>query len=245
MLLASASVRSAAAQTAPAQTAPDSTASLVGQVEGAMTGDPAVGAIVFLRRADRGAVTDSAGAFRIDSIAPGPDTLVIRYPGIDVQSTAMEFEPSTINRATFLLAERIFQVADLQVDIKSVSADERALARRRRTGQGIFITREEMLERATNLPSDALRNIPRVEVSVYGLGGQTVLIGGPVTAACKPRYLVDGTLMDEDFELDDVRIDDIELIEIYRGPSETPTQYRMETNRCGLILIRIRGGGEG
>jgi hypothetical protein len=240
MLLAPASVRMSAAQTAP-----DSTASLVGEVQGAMTGDPAVGAIVFLRRADRGAITDSAGAFRIDSIAPGPDTLAIRYPGIDIQSTAMEFEAGTISRATFLLAERLFQVADLEVEIKRLSVDEREFDRRRRTGQGIFITREEMLERAANLPSDALRNIPRVVVSVYGIGGQIVTIGGYQASACRPRYMVDGTLMDEAFELDDVRIDDIELIEIYRGPSEVPTRYKQETNRCGLIVINIRGGGEG
>jgi hypothetical protein len=232
---------------APAQAAPDSTASvgrtasLVGEVQGAMTGDPAIGAIVYLRIADRGAVTDSAGEFRIDSISAGVDTLFIRYPGIPIQSTVMQFEPETLSRATFLLAQKIFQVAELQVEIARPTVDERAIARRMRTGQGVFVDRKTLLERATTLPSDALRGIPRIEVSVYGVGGQTVLFGY-ASSACRPAYLVDGSLMGGDFELDDVRIDDIELIELYRSPNEVPTQYKQDTNRCGLIAVRIRGG---
>ncbi len=112
-----------------------------------------------------------------------------------------------------------------------------------RTGQGYFITREELLQTAIDRPSDALRGVPRVEVRPYrGVDGQLVLIGFG-TLACEPRYMVDGTLMQEGFILDDVRLDEIELIEIYRGPSEVPTQYRGGTNRCGLIAIRIRSGG--
>ncbi len=232
-----------AAAPALGQAVPDTTASLIGEVQGAMTGEAIVGAVVFLRIAGRGALTDSSGVFRIDSIPPGLDTLMVRYPGFDIQSTVLEFEPQRAVRAVFLLAERIFQVAELQVEIRAPSADERAITRRMRTGQGYFITREELLRNAIDRPSDALRGVPRVEVRPYrGVDGQLVLIGFG-TLACEPSYLVDGTLMEAGFILDDVRLDEIELIEIYRGPAEVPTQYRGDTNRCGLIAIRIRSGG--
>ncbi len=130
-----------AAAPASGQAVADTTALLVGEVQGAMTGEAVVGAVVFLRIAGRGAVTDSSGAFRIDSIPPGLDTLMVRYPGFDIQSTVLEFEPQRVVRAVFLLAERIFQVAELQVEIRAPSADERALTRRIRTGRGYFITR--------------------------------------------------------------------------------------------------------
>jgi len=227
----------------PGQARHDTTAVLIGEVQSAMSGDPVISAIVFLRASRRGAVTDSAGGFTIDSILPGIDTLVIRYPGLDVQSTVMEFAPQQEVRAVFLLAEKIFQVAELQVEIRAPSADERAITRRMRTGQGYFITREELLRNAIDRPSDALRGVPRVEVRPYrGVDGQLVLIGFG-TLACEPSYVVDGTLMEAGFILDDVRLDEIELIEIYRGPAEVPTQYRGNTNRCGLIAIRIRSGG--
>lgn len=232
----------------PGQVRTDTTAVLIGEVQSAMTGDPVIQAIVFLRQSGRGAVTDSAGTFTIDSIPPGTDTLVIRYPGVDVQSTVIEFAPQQEVRAVFLLAEKIFQVADIEVSIRAPSVDEVNLERRMRTGQGVFITREELLEVATDRPSDALRNIPRVEVTPYGIGRVEVFIGQGASA-CPPTYLVDGTPMDDSFVLDDIELDAIELIEIYRGPSEIPTQYRgtsrssgTRRNRCGLINIRIRSG---
>lgn len=232
----------------PGQATPDTTAVLIGEVQSAMSGDPVINAIVFLRSSKLGAVTDSAGSFTIDSIPPGTDTLTIRYPGVDIQSTVMEFAPQQEVRAVFLLAEKIFQVADIEVSIRAPSVDERNIERRMRTGQGIFITREQLLEVATDRPSDALRNIPRVEVSQYGMGKIEVFIGYGASA-CPPSYRVDGTPMDDSFVLDDIELDAIELIEIYRGPSEIPTQYRqtasgtgVRRSRCGLINIRIRSG---
>ncbi len=226
----------------PGQARPDTTAVLIGEVQSAMSGDPVVNALVFLRSASRGAVTDSAGGFTIDSIPPGTDTLVIRYPGVDVQSATIEFAPQQEVRAVFLLAEKIFQVADIEVSVRrAASVDEINLQRRMRTGQGIFITRERLLELATDRPSDALRNIPRVEVTKYGQRKIQVWIGYG-SSACTPTYLVDGTPMDNNFVLDDIELDAIELIEIYRGPSEVPTQYKQMTARCGLINIRIRSG---
>jgi hypothetical protein len=232
----------------PGQDRADTTAVLIGEVQSAMSGDPVINAVVFLRASQRGAITDSAGSFTLDSIPPGTDTLVIRYPGIDAQSTVMEFASQQEIRAVFLLAEKIFQVADIEVSIRAPSVDERNLERRMRTGQGVFITRERLLEVATDRPSDALRNIPRVEVTPYGLSRIEVFIGSGASA-CPPTYLVDGTPMDEGFVLDDIELDAIELIEIYRGPSEIPTQYRqaaategVRRGRCGLINIRIRSG---
>ncbi len=228
----------------PGQARPDTTAVLIGEVQSAMSGDPVVHALVFLRSANRGAVTDSAGGFTIDSIPPGTDTLVIRYPGVDVQSTVIEFAAQQEVRAVFLLAEKIFQVADLEVSIRqAASVDEINLERRMRTGQGIFITRERLLEVATDRPSDALRNIPRVQVTQYGMGKIEVFIGYGASG-CPPTYMVDGTPMHDGFVLDDIELDAIELIEIYRGPSEVPTQYKQTSARarCGLIHIRIRSG---
>lgn len=220
----------------------DTTAVLIGEVQSLMSGEPVVGATVFLRLANRGATTDGNGKFRVDSIPPGTDTLVIHYPGFSANSTLLEFEPERVVRAVFLLADRVFQVADLQVEIRArPSVDEAEVARNMRTGRGVFVTREDLLKSGYDRPSDALRNIPRVEVRPYRFGHQQVLIGSG-SAACRPKYYVDGTPQVGEFELDEVQLDEIDLIEIYRSPAEIPTRYRMDTNRCGVIAIRIRVG---
>lgn len=219
----------------------DSSAALVGRVLSATTGEPVVGAQVYLRRAARGAVTDSSGTFRIDDLAPGIDTLGVRYRGYEPRSASLALEPARTTRATFLLSERVFELAELDVVVRRLTAREDRIERRRRSGLGHVITREEIEERNPNLASDMLRQLPRVSVQPVRMGGTAQVLVGRGTLVCEPSYYVDGVRM-RDFALDDVPVDQIQMIEVYTGPSEIPTEYRMDTDRCGVIAIWTRGG---
>jgi hypothetical protein len=98
-----------------------------------------------------------------------------------------------------------------------------------------------MIEEANpNLPSDMLRNIPRVEVTPYRFGTPEVYIGTGA-AACKPPFYLDGVLT-RNMEIDELDVSEIEDIEIYRGPAEVPPQFK-ENNRCGALLVWTREGG--
>jgi hypothetical protein len=219
-------------------------AGLNGEVVSAMDGKPIPRALVYLVRAASGAVTDSSGKFSIEGIPPGTDTLIIRYGGFDPQKAALEFEPRQILGVVFVLSERIFEVAELRVEVRGVDPEATRLELRQRMGGGVYITREQIRDRNPNVLTEMVREIPRVDVLPSGIGAGTteIVLIGYGAAACKPKYYVDGLLMDENFELNNTPVDDVALLEIYRSPAEAPTQYRRGGMRCGAILIWIREG---
>jgi hypothetical protein len=73
------------------------------------------------------------------------------------------------------------------------------------------------------------------------LAAQTVR--GRVLDACLPRLFVDGTRVTYDFQNDIdsvVSPNQVEALEIFRGPSEIPPQYNDNNSMCGVVLIWTR-----
>jgi hypothetical protein len=66
---------------------------------------------------------------------------------------------------------------------------------------------------------------------------------GPPNNACLPRLFLDGVRVAYDAQSDInsvVNPDQVEAIEIFRGPSEIPAQYNDNNSQCGVILIWTR-----
>jgi hypothetical protein len=66
---------------------------------------------------------------------------------------------------------------------------------------------------------------------------------GPPNNACLPRLFLDGVRVAYDSQSDInalVTPEQIEAIEVFRGPSEIPAQYNDNNSQCGVILIWTR-----
>jgi hypothetical protein len=220
--------------------ASDTTAALGGQVLSALTGEPMIGANVFLRVTRRGTVTDSAGEFRIGGLPGGTDTVAVWYSAYEPRFTEIQLWADRTTSAIFLISELVFEVAELKVEVRASNIRRERLERRKKMGGGIYISREDIEERQPQLTSDMLRGLPRVEVSPYRFGVPEIRIGTGAMA-CLPKYYVDGVLM-QDYNLDETGPDDIEDMEIYRGVAEMPIEFKAQGNRCGAIVIWLRGG---
>jgi len=228
-----------AAQDVPAVV--DSTAALSGEVLSALTVEPMIGAHVFLRLSRRGAVTDSSGKFRLENLPAGSDTIAVWYSGVEPQFTELTLEADRLTSAVFLISERIFEVAEIKVEVRAFSARRKRLERRKRFGNGVYITREMIEEAKPVLTTDMLRGIPRIEVESYRFADEPVEVRiGYGATACIPMYYLDGTEA-KYFTLDEVRPIEVEELEIYRGPSEIPTQFKKMGNNCGVIVVWTRG----
>jgi Carboxypeptidase regulatory-like domain/TonB-dependent Receptor Plug Domain len=135
---------------------------------------------------------------------------------------------------------------------------------RERRGLGKFVRRED-LERGRNL--NMAQALSRVEgARVLNLGAHQYIFfprngsprfgspaaaasrgplntrppAGPPTVRCLPHLYVDGSRMTYDAQADinaAVSPDQVEAIEVYRGPSEIPAQYAGNDAMCGVILI--------
>ncbi len=127
---------------------------------------------------------------------------------------------------------------------------------RRMLGVGAFITRAEIERRRPQHPSDLLRTVVGVKVTMGDAGldkptismGRNTLLsrsgrqtGTSLANDCKVSYYVDGSYVPPGtFHMDDMSALLLEAIEIYRGPAETPARLRQRDTACGVIVIWTR-----
>lgn len=230
------------ARRAPADTAPALTATLVGQVVSASDGRPVDGAVVNLLGSRFGALTDSAGNFRIPRTAAGVDTVEVRFIGYEPGRAEVELAPDATTRVVLLLSPTVVRVADLQVEVRRSEAPGklRQFWQRRQMGFGVFITPEQIERRQPRNPSDLLRGVPGVSVGAVHLGKAPVRMTRG-TGNCQPTVFLDGIVM-AGMEVDDIPAEDVWAVEVYRGASELPVQFA-GAGRCGAVVIWTPVGG--
>lgn len=234
------SVLLAGAVTAQTDSRPAETrrpATLVGQVVNAMTGGPVDGAVVTLIGSGYGAITDSAGNFRIPQTWSGRDTVEVRFIGYEPSRTAIELAPDETSRVTLLLSQTVVRVADLTVEVRR-SAKARKLqgfVERMEKGFGTFFTPRDIRNRNPRLPSDLVRGLPGVQVGRIEHGRAPVYFGRGQRLGCKPAIYVDGVYQ-AGLDLDDIPREELGAVEVYKGITDTPPEF-MRTSDCGAIVI--------
>jgi hypothetical protein len=139
---------------------------------------------------------------------------------------------------------------------------------RERTGIGKFVRREELERRHPTSLAQALSRVDGTSILYHGVrqfiffprnGRPTISQGGGSTAGrrpgstrppsgsgavrCLPNLYVDGVRVPYDAYHDinaSVSPEQVEAMEVYRGPSEIPPQYNGSDAMCGVILIWTR-----
>jgi hypothetical protein len=123
--------------------------------------------------------------------------------------------------------------------------------RRERQGIGQYMRREDIERRASANLAQVLRRVAAASI-IYKGAHQYIWFprnalrsqaGGGPGGACLPRLFVDGTRVTYDFQNDInsvVNPNQVEALEIFRGPSEIPPQYNDNNSMCGVVLIWTR-----
>ena len=118
--------------------------------------------------------------------------------------------------------------------------------RRKKSGFGTYITREDIEKRGAINTSDLFRTIPGVQVMWNGTG-YTVQMTRSSAGYCPVQYYIDGApfLSTGGDDMDQiVQPQDIQAIEVYKGPTETPAEFQGGGSAaCGTIVIWTRRGG--
>jgi hypothetical protein len=114
--------------------------------------------------------------------------------------------------------------------------------RRRASGRGTFITRADVERRNPLRLADMLRLVRGLTVRT--VGGRTELRFARATARlagpdCPPEIWIDGARAFE-ATVDEVRPDEVEGIELYRGLGQIPAEYLSRSSACGVVLIWTR-----
>lgn len=188
-------------------------------------------------------LTDGEGSFVYAIVPQGTYLLRLSHIAYQaVEDTLVVPAESTMELDIRLVPTAIELDPIIVAAAYSTGGKMRAFYERRRTGQGAYIARADVEEQNPSFVTDMLRRVPGLRLvprsgSGLTLGYQVVMRGN-----CRPAIFIDGilatgggTTLDEMF-----RPDDIEGIEIYRGP-QTPAAFLR--NQCGSILIWTRPGG--
>jgi hypothetical protein len=208
------------------------------------TGAPIVNADVGIVSLHKLTHTDERGRFSFEKIPVG---------AVDVSIRRLGYTPQTIHATVSNTLEFSFNVTlvaqPAMLDPLDVSAKRRYVAiegfhQRRVQGIGSYVTRDEIMSRNANQLSDVLRMTSGVQIvrtrSGAGLRFSSATGG---RRDCPPTMWIDGQRA-PGIEIDELPINDIEGIELYRGASTTPPQFWYGAGpSCGTVVVWTRTPG--
>ena len=114
--------------------------------------------------------TNRAGAYRIDSVAPGPHLLRFRRLGLQPQTISVVTNPDDVTGVDVIMGPLVHRldVVEVQASNGEISRVPKVFADRMRTGMGIYITPAQIANHHAVKTSDLLRGIPGIEVVEVG-----------------------------------------------------------------------------
>jgi len=215
-----------------------------GTVVRASDRQPVTGAKVSLDGTELALVTDEKGKFRFPKVAAGQ--YIIRA---EVEGFPMATSTVLLARGDRLEVE--FQVGTSDaVTLPELKVNEAApeklspvveFNRRATTGNGRYITRDFIEKRHPATLMDLMRTLPGVRVECPRTERVCRLRMSRAPRGCGPGYFLDGIPADQSV-LFLTNPTDVEGIEVYSGPSETPAELEGIRSLCGAVAIWTRIG---
>jgi hypothetical protein len=208
-------------------------------------GRPVVNAHALVWGTKLDAVTNERGAFALEGLPGGSQTLEVRVIGfLPVTATVQlaESRPATANLVLAKAAEILPTVT-----VRGEMVFSRNLAefdRRRRSGFGSYRTSAEIARRGPNVKlSQLLQDVLGVRVDRRGGESIVTMQRGATTgigrASCTPSLYVDG-MLDQVRDYDVYYSDEIAGLEVYPRESVRPFEFIDPSNPCGAVAIWLR-----
>lgn len=223
---------------ARAQGAPSS---LTVVVRAGSTLQPLPGAQVIVQGMGIGGVTDASGTLRLADLPVGSREVEVRFLGYAPARSVVVLQPEKASRLTFDLVMQPIQLAEVKVRTRRSILQTNGFFNRRDSSFGTFMTRQEIQAMRPRYMSDVLRRVAGVSLtnSAHGGAASARIRGTKVLGSCPIQYYLDGT-MTAMFNIDEVRPEDVEGIEIYRGAATIPPSFNKGSAMCGVIVIWTR-----
>lgn len=192
-------------------------------------------------------VTDSSGRFSSTLENSGVYSLRVEKIGYATQHTdAFEIGTSEVLELRILIGMEAIPLTPLEVTARyRASRAHPDFLRRvdwgRRTGFGRFFTREDIEQTAFVRTSSMLMQVPLIRL-VHARDGNVYLgVSERGSLNCRSAVYLNGMEMHRSFGLDDLSLDELEGVEIYRWRSEIPLDLA-RPNVCSAVAFWTRVG---
>lgn len=223
------------------------------------TEQPIANAEVALPGLLKSVLTDNGGRFRITEIPAGEQRIVVRRIGYGPLDTNLVFGANAaVNRRIFL--SRVTMLDTVVVEARAVIP---SFEEHRALGLGRFITRAQLEKQENRRLSDVLSEISGAQVTrgrsaawvsanrgTRSLSNTVLLDTADVLQGarrqCYSLVFSDNAMvyrgMDFEplFNIHDISPHEIEAIEYYASPAQTPLKYSVLNSACGVLVIWTR-----
>ncbi len=216
-----------------------------GTIEGTVvdgsSGETLPGVNIVIQGTQRGTTTDTEGSYSID-VDPGTYVLNASFVGFEAQSQEVDVEAGETVVADFELQPAEVALEDVVVTALGVEREERSLSYGTQDVEGADIQEARELNVGNSLAGRV--SGLRVNRAGTGVGGNVRLIirgNRSISGSSQPLIVVDG--VPTRGGLGDLNQDDIESIEVLKGPNAAALYGNEAQN--GAILVTTETAEEG
>lgn len=227
--------------TALSATPLDGQATVAGVVVEAGSSRPVADVLVVLDTTRQ--VTTEDGRFRFVNVLAGSRTLRVSHIAYAQRHDTFIAGNGDLIELQIPIAVEAIRLDPLMVDVRSRRLTDAGFYKRAARGVGIHIPRADLEKSKSTRLADYLARVPGVRRNlVDGDNSRIDMRGGKsISMRCDTQFFLDGAAMAADPAiLDSLSPQNIEGIEIYRGASETPSEFDMGRTSCGAIVIWTR-----
>jgi hypothetical protein len=188
-------------------------------------------------------LTDVRGGFRLVTGDVDTVTISLRHVGyepIEARLMARNRQWDTVMVQLDAVAQRLSRL-NVNESLTRSALGLRNFEKRRASGIGTFITREQIVARGSSRLSDLLRTTRGVNV-VRGKVRFAAYNAGSRTTSCQPDIWLDGT-RSQGMEIDELPSNTVEAMELYPYFSSIPIEFQRvgaNTTPCGTIVVWTR-----
>lgn len=185
--------------------------------------------------------TDEKGAFRLPALPPGDHELRVRRIGFHPRTRTLSVQQGESWQLLVSLDPAPVTLTPVGVTAPAPTGKMAAFERRRRGNVGVFITRDQISARRAMHLSDIMRMMPGVTMAHGRTEDKLQMRPAPLGGRfdCSPDFYVDGLYV-PGLNIDAIPPADVQGIELYRGPSDTPVDFRSMNAPCGVVAIWTR-----
>ena len=204
------------------------------------------GAQVSLNQGEIEGQTNLNGHVELQDIEPGTHVISVSFERYSGEVFALNFAEGEMIEIELGLERAPIEMEGIEIveERLEISLERSGFYKRRATGVGRYLTKEEMDEKGKVLLSDALRGVSGVQVITYE--GMKVAVSRRRGRVCPLKLYINGASLGgfdasnpNVVDLDSRALEEVAGIEVYVGPSGIPIQYG-QYNQCGVILVWTR-----
>jgi hypothetical protein len=215
---------------------------LMGRAVNDSTGDPITGVEVVIEKLNLNTASDRDGRFTLGNLSWGIRHATLRKIGYRPVKLQLFIASDDTLRADIRMRPSVVELPPIEVTASSVPVGMEDFARRRLAGFGKFIDSKELRRADHRRVSDLLVGVRGIRPIT--LGFRTVLVSS--RSNCPMAVWLDGIQLFAPGsrrpapDIDAFAAHQLEGIEVYSGPAETPPELSGFGSGCGAIALWSR-----